>query len=71
VYGRPKDLLGQHGGDDRVDAVCLHLARADRGEHPYQAVKVHRLVAAVDEGLAHDRVIGDLDRPRDVLLTGR
>ena len=65
-----QDLLGQHRGDHRVDAVRPHLAGADLAQHLGQAVEVHRLGAAVVQRLAHDGVLGDLDRSRDVLLAG-
>ena len=63
-----QDLLGQDRGRHSVDAQRPHVARPDSGEHVGQALEVHRLAAAVVEGLAHDGVIGDRDRPRNVLL---
>ncbi len=63
-----QDLLGQDRRDDRVDAARLHVAGADPGEDVGQALEVHRLRAAVDERLAHDRVVRDLHRAGDVLL---
>ena len=53
-----------------VSTQCADRRRRAACEHLGQAGEVHRLGAAVVEGLAHDRVLGDLDRARDVLLAG-
>ena len=66
-----QDLLGEHRRDDRVDAVGPYLAGANRLQHLDEASEVHRLGAAVVKGLAHDQVVRDLNRPRDVLLACR
>ena len=44
------------------------LAGLDALEHVDQAVDVHRLVQAVVDGLADERVVGDLERAGEVLL---
>ncbi len=66
-----QDLVGEHGGLRRLARHPPDLAGVDRGEAGAQAVDVHRLGQAVAQGLAHQRVVGHLDRPRPhVVLAG-
>ena len=63
-----EDLVGEHGRLRGVDEVEAHLARLHLLPQRDEAVAVERLGEAVVHGLARERVVGDLDRPADVLL---
>ena len=65
VYGlRVQDLVRERRRLGRVARVQADLAALDALEHAVQAVDVHRLVQAVVDGLADQRVVGDLDAGR-------
>ena len=65
VNGRPFRISCE-SGDGSVVSRAMHV-RSRRASMPReqraQPVDVHRLVQAVVQRLAHERVIGDLDRP--------
>ena len=67
-----QDLVRQRRRLGRVDEVERGSRRASmRFEHADEAVDVHRLVQAVVQRLAHERVVGDLDGTgAGVLLAG-
>ena len=61
---RERRGLGQVARDD------LDRARLERGQQPLQALDVHRVVQAVGDRLADQRVVGDLALADDVLQAG-
>ena len=60
--------MGEGRGLGRVLRVEADLAGLDALEDVHEAVDVHRLVHAVVDGLADERVVGDLDGAGLVLL---
>ena len=68
VGRRVEDLVGEHGRLGGVDEVEAHLALPHPPPQLDEAVAVERLGEAVVHRLARERVVGDLDRPADVLL---
>ena len=64
-----EDLVGEHRRLGGVGEVHRQLARFQPLEQRARAVDVERLVQGVGDGLAHQHVVGDLDRTGDVLLT--
>ena len=71
VGPRGDDLVREHRRLGGVDAVHGDLTRLDALEQRAHAVDVERLVQRVVDRLAHEHVVGDLDRAGDVLLAGR
>ncbi len=65
-----QDLVGERRGLGGLPEVGPHVACAQRRQERSQAVHVRGLGETVPDRLLHDRVVGDLDRPRDVLLAG-
>ena len=63
-----EDLVGKDRGLRCVDGMHLHCAALDGAQQCAQAIDVERFVERVVNRLAHDQVIGDLDRSSDVLL---
>ena len=61
---RQRRRLGQIAGDD------ANVAGFDPPQQPFQPGDVHRLVEAVGDGLAHQRMVGDLALAREVLGAG-
>ena len=59
---RQRRGFGQVAGDD------FDITRLDAREQAFEAGKVHRLVEAVADGLAHQRMIRDLAIAREVLI---
>ena len=71
VGARGEDLVGEHrrlGGVGVVHGDRTGLHALQQVAH---AVDVERLVQRVADGLAHEHVVGDLDRTGDVLLARR
>lgn len=62
------DLVGHGRGLGGVTGVEADRALLDPFEHVEQAVDVHRLAQAVLDGLADERVVGDLEGAGHVLL---
>ena len=69
--GAVEDLVGQHAGLGGVDEVEAHGALLEPAHQRLEAVDVHGLVEAVAHRLAHERVVGDLDRDRPERCPGR
>ena len=70
VGPRGEDLMRQHRRLGGVGEVHGDGARFHPLEQRAGAVDVEGLVQGVVDGLAHEHVIGDLDRPGGVLLAG-
>ena len=68
VRPRGEDLVREHRWFGRVDGVHAHRSALDPFEQDAQAIHVECLVQGVVDGLAHDHVVGDLDRPDAVVL---
>ena len=62
--------MGEHGRLGGVDEVEAHLAVLHPPPQLDETVAVEGLGEAVVHRLARERVVGDLDRPADVLLAG-
>ena len=65
-----EDLVAERRRLGGVAEVHLHPAGLDAVEQLGEPVDVEGLGHRVVHGLAHDRVVGDLDRPGGVLLAG-
>ena len=65
------DLVREHRGLGGVTAVHGDVTRLYPAQQRAHPVDVEGFVQRVGDRLADDEVVGDLDRPGDVLLTGR
>ncbi len=65
-----EDLVAEDRRFRRIDRHGLHRSGLDLAQNGDEPVEIHRLVQTVRERLAHEHVIGNADRPGEVLGTG-
>ncbi len=70
VGGGGEHFAGQRAGAGEVACDHVDLARLQAAQDAQQAVQVHRLAQAVVQGLADQRVVGNLALADDVLQAG-